>query len=534
NFLFMMAAQENRKNDEVYTIPAKSAVQETAETREKFWHIDREMLRFKLHFFLFMGGLSFLLPYITIFAKNRINFTASSLASILITQKFLFIFTKPVIGYIADYFNKLKAIICFLTIVQTVFFFLLLAVPKIQKEDQQAIQINNTHFLNSYEYLKSSHLFVNCPSIGDDNPFSETVLHFRSREEIKFCFLSLNYLSRLSGECSKQDLEARNISEILILNNNTENDQFPEAIANNSLSISLYSDFSSTCKVCCKSTRKCQNIECEIPRDNRKTIPPENKIVSDFETYQFWVYALLTTIAMCCTNGLFTLSDAACCESVEKVGAQFGRQRLYSSIGWGLMSPIGGFLNDYTNDFTASWILMVVMSILSLVNILRLDLGKPHFSKNLLKDIGAVLRSKEFLAFKLCVLLNGVCSGVLRYYLVWYLTVIGGSRFLCGMVQTVQNCVGEIPCMFFSAWVIKKIGYFNAVTLSLACYCTRFFWYSHLSNPWLVLPVECLTGITYGLFYPAVASYAKFSAKPGTEATTQAVLFATHDGLGKF
>ncbi|GFY79316.1 major facilitator superfamily domain-containing protein 6 [Trichonephila inaurata madagascariensis] len=39
-------------------------------------------------------------------------------------------------------------------------------------------------------------------------------------------------------------------------------------------------------------------------------------------------------------------------------------------------------------------------------------------------------------------------------------------------------------------------------------------------------------GFTYGLFYVAVASYAKLSAKPGTEATTQAVLFTTHDSLG--
>ncbi|GBN53464.1 hypothetical protein AVEN_167755-1, partial [Araneus ventricosus] len=270
NSLFTMVAQGNEKNGKVYTIPTKSAVQKTTETQKKFWHIDREMLRFKLHFFLFMGGLGSLVPYITIFAKNRIHISASSMASILTTQQFLFIFTKPVIGYIADYFNKLKAIICILTIVQTVFFFLLLAIPKIQKEDKQAIQSNNTHLSNSYEYLKLSHLFVNCPSNGDDNPFSETVLYFRSREEIEFCFLSLNYLSKLSDECSKQDLEARNVSEIRIPKNDTENSLFPKGEANTSLSISLYTNFSSSCKVCCKSTRKCQNIECQIPRDNRK------------------------------------------------------------------------------------------------------------------------------------------------------------------------------------------------------------------------------------------------------------------------
>ncbi|CAL1282376.1 unnamed protein product, partial [Larinioides sclopetarius] len=526
----MMVAQENAKNGKVHKIPLKSTAQKTAEAQKKFWHIDKEMLRFKLHFFLFMGGLGSLVPYITIFAKNRIYISASSMASILTTQQFLFIFTRPVIGYIADYFNKLKAIICILTVVQTVFFFLLLAIPRIQKEDQQAIQSNNKHFINSYEYQNSSE-FVNCPSNGDNNPFSETVLYFRSTEENTFCFLSLDYLSQLSSECPNLVQEARNNSEILITNN-TKHSLFPQSTTNKSLSISLNSNFSSTCTVCCKSTRKCQSIQCEITMDKQNKDSSDSKIVSDFETYQFWVYALLTTIAMGCTSGLFTLSDTACCESVEKTGAQFGRQRLYGAIGWGLVSPIGGLLNDYTNDFTASWILMAVMSIVSLLNILRLDLVKPQFSKNLMKDVSAVLRSLEFIAFKLCVLLNGVCTGVLWYYLVWYLTVIGGSRLLCGLVQTVQCWVGEIPCMFFSGWVIRKIGHFNVVTLSLMCYCTRFFWYSYLSNPWLVLPAEGLSGITYGLFYPAVASYAKSSAKPGTEATTQALLFTAHEGLG--
>ncbi|CAL1300367.1 unnamed protein product [Larinioides sclopetarius] len=344
--------------------------------------------------------------------------------------------------------------------------------------------------------------------------------------------MSLDYLSKFSDECLNQDLEAKTISEGLVLYANIGNYLSPKGKVNNSLSISLFSNLSSTCEVCCKSTRKCQNISCEIPKENQKEVLTERKTTSDFETYEFWLYAILTTIGIACTNGLFTLSDTACCESVEKTGAQFGRQRLYGAIGWGLMSPVGGLLIDYTNDFTASWILMVIMSIVSLLNILRLDLIKPKFSKNLLQDIGAVLRSKEFLAFKLCVFLNGIGTGVMWFYLVWYLTTIGGSRFLCGMVQFVQCFVGEIPFMFFSGWVIKKIGHFNVLTLALLSYCIRFLWYSHLSNPWLVLPAEGLHGFTYGIFYTSVASYAKLSAKPGTEATTQAVLFTAHEGLG--
>ncbi|CAL1300363.1 unnamed protein product [Larinioides sclopetarius] len=48
-----MVSQKNGKNMEVSIIPLESAGQETAKIKNMFWHIDREMIRFKLHFFLF-------------------------------------------------------------------------------------------------------------------------------------------------------------------------------------------------------------------------------------------------------------------------------------------------------------------------------------------------------------------------------------------------------------------------------------------------------------------------------------------------
>ncbi|GFR13252.1 major facilitator superfamily domain-containing protein 6 [Trichonephila clavata] len=129
--------------------------------------------------------------------------------------------------------------------------------------------------------------------------------------------------------------------------------------------------------------------------------------------------------------------------------------------------------------------------------------------------------------------MNGISSAFVVFYLMLFLNEIGGSRFLLGMAQCVQAFMGEIPCMFFSGWFIKKFGYFNILNLRLLSYWIRIMWYSYLCNPWLVLPVECLNGISYGVLYPAIAAYAKLSAKPGTEATTQVVLFTTHERIGE-
>ncbi|GFU15727.1 major facilitator superfamily domain-containing protein 6 [Nephila pilipes] len=531
-----MVALENGKEIDIYAIPSDTEHKKTAKAKDKFWHIDRDMLGFKIHFFMFIGALGTSLPYIAIFAKNRVGISATALAAILTTQQFLFIFTKPLIGYLSDYFNKLKAIINILAVTQTVFFFLLLTIPKIQKEQRTEVCHNGTVLRSVFDYFNSTELLVKCEFHQKNETFSENVTSSFNNKSNDICFLPIDNLSEFSDKCSNSTIERKMLLNVNNLNgkdrNCTETFLINFTEQRNDFMTSPVSSVYPWCTICCKITGDCQDIQCKVPKNDSKEVSIETKDINDFQTYQFWLFAFLTTVGMMCTNSMFTLSDTACCDSVQKFGTQFGRQRLWGAIGWGLMSPVGGLLNDYTDDYTASWILMAVMSVVAMFNIHRLDLVKPQFSQNILKDVGSVLSSGEFLAFKTGVFMNGIGTGIIWFYLIWFLTTIGGSRFLCGLVQFVQCFVGEIPFMFFSGWMMKKIGHFNVLTLALMSYCIRFFWYSHLYNPWLVFPIECLHGFTYGIFYTTVASYAKLSAKPGTEATTQALLFTAHEGLG--
>ncbi|CAL1293695.1 unnamed protein product [Larinioides sclopetarius] len=520
----MMASDKNAENLEVYTISTPdSHRQNEAKKNKKFWHIDKEMLRFKWHYFLFIGAFGTCLPYITIFAQVRVGISSSALAAILTTQRCIFIFTKVAIGYIADYFNKLKATICILSLITTIFFFLLLTVPKIENGEGiiniSKIVDNSTHC----ELFNHSETYMACEFQQNNSSGSFEITHFNRSINNDFYLVSFSHLSSFLHRCSNNNKKrafenTSNVPDDIVL------EQIKKALS--------FPPTPDSCKLCCELTGECQRINFDAQGNRMKEISFESNHVNNFRTYQFWLYAFLSTIGTACANGLFTLTDTACCESVQKTGAQFGRQRLWGAIGWGLMSPIGGLLNDYTGDFLASWILMAVMSFISLLNMTKLEMSKPQFSESLLKDVGAVLASKEFIVFTFCVLLNGVGTGIMWFYHVLFLTDIGGSRFLIGMVMFVQSFVGGIPFMFFSGWVIKKIGHYNVLILSLVAYCIRFFWYSRLYNPWLDLPSEVLHGFTYGLFYTNLASFAKLSAKPGTEATTQAILFTAHEGVG--
>ncbi|GFQ65624.1 major facilitator superfamily domain-containing protein 6 [Trichonephila clavata] len=571
-----MTAEKNGKSLDVYVIPTESS--EQLIKPKSFWHVDKQMIRFKLHYFLYIGGFGAANPYVMVFAKEQIGLSASSLGSVLIAQFFIIIFTKPLIGYIADYFNRVKMIICVLTIITALSYFLLLINPKIDRKGaRSSIDITENH-------LDTMNL---CQKNEDIIALMENTTKFSFRESLesnyteiqtanKQCTLCALDTESCLKKCMKVELHEYFFT---VISNEQNSVDFLEGISHEKEQSVMYCDqdvFFSLSLCSYHHNNSCQNCSvkytellcasliemnqtnqrinssymCSLLPEGLKNVFDtcinrnslkndlvdtniyEHDSVSDFATYQFWIFAIVFSVGSICANSIFTLSDTACCETVQKTAADFGKQRLWGAIGWGAVAPIGGFINDYTKGFVASWSLMGIMWLISIWNIYKLDLVKPHFSKNILKDVGTVLRSKEFLAFEIVIFINGVGAGMIWFYLILFLTSIGGSKLLCGLCLTIQSFVGSIPFMFFSGWIIRKIGLFQVCMLALFTYVIRFFWYSQLHNPWFALPIEWTHGLTYGLLYTALASYGKLSSKPGTEATTQSIIFTTHEGLG--
>lgn len=88
----------------------------------------------------------------------------------------------------------------------------------------------------------------------------------------------------------------------------------------------------------------------------------------------------------------------------------------------------------------------------------------------------------------------------------------------------IQCFGGELPFFFVSGAILQRIGHIHAMSLVLLGFGVRFLLYSVLTNPWWVLPIELMQGLTFGVFYSTMASYASLVAPPGTEATLQVIM----------
>ena len=96
-----------------------------------------------------------------------------------------------------------------------------------------------------------------------------------------------------------------------------------------------------------------------------------------------------------------------------------------------------------------------------------------------------------------------------------------------------KHYLSQAPMLFVSGYIIKKIGFVSCLYLALGCYALRLFVYSIVGNPWLVLLVEPLHSVTFGLMYAAASAYASVIAPAGMSATLQGLIGGLHFGIGR-
>jgi len=151
--------------------------------------------------------------------------------------------------------------------------------------------------------------------------------------------------------------------------------------------------------------------------------------------------------------------------------------------------------------------------------------------RNLL-EIACHPRAALFLAL---VFAWGAGFGVIESYLFLWLQELNASQKLMGLTLSL-NCLAEVPIMFFSDRIIKRVGTDGCIHLVMAAMVLRLTAHSTLAlwpSTWLVLPVELLHGVTFGLAWACGTVKSAQLAPPGMRAGMQGMFQAVYMGVGK-
>ncbi|CAL8073450.1 unnamed protein product [Orchesella dallaii] len=294
--------------------------------------------------------------------------------------------------------------------------------------------------------------------------------------------------------------------------------------------------------------RKCE-IDCGNNTNlNRhlETIKSEEELL---DSMNFWLYGSLVVIAWIAMGVTESLSDALCFQTLGDQSQLYGKQRLWGTVGWGTFSFISGyFIDTYSEgkllkDYTPCFYLTAGLLTLDICIAYKWDIREVEKPKSLRRDVCGLLSNLRIDVFIVACVIVGMCTGLLWQFLFWYVETLAEKhssscdhrnwvKLLEGLIQAVQCFGGELPFFFLSGWIIKKLGHVHCMTLVLGAFGVRFIIYSFITNPWTILPVELFQGLTYGIFYANMVSYANQVSPPGTAATVQGIVQAAFVGIG--
>ncbi|CAM9384970.1 unnamed protein product, partial [Choristocarpus tenellus] len=86
--------------------------------------------------------------------------------------------------------------------------------------------------------------------------------------------------------------------------------------------------------------------------------------------------------------------------------------------------------------------------------------------------------------------------------------------------------------LLFYVPVMNRAGFRWTMALTEVAYIVRFTYYSQLRDPWMVLPIEPLHGLTFALMWSVTVQYSDHITPSHLKATMQGLSFTITWGLG--
>ncbi|XP_065280088.1 major facilitator superfamily domain-containing protein 6-like [Dermacentor albipictus] len=489
-------------------------------TPRAFHHLNGGLLFAKANFFFLYGASAIILPALSVYG-HELGLNAASVGVVLTVVPFIVFLVRPLVAGISDRLQKITPVLVSIIVLEAVSLLLISSVPSLKTSSEQdtglSLQLNLTtsnatgsllgiesefcmadHFRNS-----SVHCFLTCPCqrgnhTSRDNVSEPCILH---------------------RSVGLQPVPAKLPSEFYLVNNESESLQ------------SAGFGLEETVVTC--------SANCSVDLSSCLEKAADSATASeDMHSLQFWLFLLLTCLIRIAISSAFSLSDTACFQQLGDRPQDYGLQRLWGTIGWGIMAPLSGLLIDFVNarlgykSFVPGFYMAVGLMAIQCIIGFNWWLGPSKSNQSILRNVGGLLRKPRHLCFLLDIFVVGSCSSIHWYYIYWYLTDLHASKLLMGLTLATQSFLGDLPFMFLSGWLISKLKHINVVRLAFLGFFLKFLGYSFLRDPWWAIAIELLQGPTYGSFYVAMTSYARSISVPGTEATFLSIIQGVFDCLG--
>lgn len=516
--------------------------QEKDKKKEGCFVLNRVYLVSKVFYFFFFAAQGSLLPYLALFFK-QLELPASQIGAITGMKPYIAFFFIPFWGCIADRFKIGKPLFAISMIAVTVGMVAYALVPN-NICDTEATAVSGRAILD--KATGPFHLRETRSSVRDESSQKLSREYTETEGQAKSNVLGKrpSHISDLMKNVSP--IEAKDFAGLKL---SIRTDGIANFGQDNLTSLDGVSEMAD------ESLEETPWSQSEMIalQDQKREIPRKNNFV-----FLYLLFATILSTILSCPS--LTLADTATVNLLKRNEEthKYGKQRLWGSIGYGSMAFLIGAAVSRTHlcpqgsvrrkdvNYYPCFAMYVVYNTVALVIGTRFDfnnkgkLERGHNGKETTsKDEESSQRkeeiqtnSKEIIAglklltqpkhamFFTTAFFVGITMGFIRVFLFWHLKDLGGTQILFS-IMTAVNCVAEVTLYFLSTKLISCIGTIRVLYLGLTCYSIRLFFYAFVTNPWTVLPVELLSGITTAAVWAAMMSYVGTHSLEGASVTLQ-------------
>ena len=227
---------------------------------------------------------------------------------------------------------------------------------------------------------------------------------------------------------------------------------------------------------------------------------------------------------------ILPIIDRSVLDALGENRDQYGKQRLWGALGWGVAAPLAGSLVDQKGLHWAFYTSALLFTCL-LIWAFFMPVSKPAAKEPFWLSFKKLMGSWPVVIFFGVALGGGIGLAMIHHYLFLYLAGLGASSSVMGWALTVGT-VSELFVMGLSGQLLKRWKARGLLLASLIFLSLRFFAYAVITEPGWALAIQLLHGPTFAALWIASVAYVAEIAPLGLRNTSQGMLTGFVMGLG--
>jgi len=227
-----------------------------------------------------------------------------------------------------------------------------------------------------------------------------------------------------------------------------------------------------------------------------------------------------------------SLTDANCLSIIAQQGGDYGRVRLWGSMGFVVSSMSIGLLMDQQPDYVDYSIKSLVgLFVLALATAFFISVRPPPQERAHLRDIWILFRNPKLRVLFLAAGVHWASTAPYHGFLSVHIQDLGWSTSIAGYGFALAGLTEVVMMGSARSW-LKRFGARKILVISLAVSSLRWLLTAWVSHPLILVLIQGLHAFTFAAFYIASIEVLLEEIPETLRATGQGLFFSTAFGVG--